>query len=153
MSETVLSGNATDLRPQTQAKKDLRNTSEKEEAIIKAFSTRFTEIDGLEAQPLGGSQSDPVGNVDVRPDYVLSRAIEVKHSNPLYTGDIAIKEENLKACKYHNALILFVNGMETDNPEYALMRPEKFLEDGYRDEYHSTMARWLPYETFEWGEF
>jgi len=152
MSE-VLSGNATDSRPQGQAKQDLRNTSEKERAIIEAFSNSFSSLNGLEATELGGSSSDPVGNVDVRPDYILSRAVEVKHSNPLYKGEIHIKSENLKACKYYNAVILFVNGFETDSPQYTLMSPEKFLQDGEKGTYHSTPSYHLPYEAFEWGEF
>lgn len=152
MSE-ALSGNAVDSRPEIQAKQDLRNTSEKEEAIIQAFSSRFSSLNGLEAVPLGGSSSDPVGNVDVRPDYVLNRAVEVKHSNPLYKGEIHIKEENLKACKYHDAVILFVNGLETENPEFTIMSPEKFLEDGEKGTYHSTPSFYLPYEAFTWGAF
>jgi len=148
----ALTSTATDSRTQEEASKDLKDSSELEEHLIQAFISRVMP-EGFEARHLGGSKSNPVGNVDVRPDFKVVGCIEVKHSKPHYTGEIHVKTENLKATKYHQGLILFVNGVESDKTEYALMNPERFLDDGQKGGYHGSPSRKLPYDSFEWREF
>ena len=148
-----LSSTATDSRTEAEASKDLKESSMIEETLIKRFLNEHVGPDGFEAFHLGGSKGNPVGHVDVRPDFRVVNCFEVKHSSPLYKGMIHIKKENLKACKYHQARILFVNGLKTDSPEYTVMRPETFLDEGEDGVYHSTPSKKLPYERFEWSDF
>jgi Holliday junction resolvase len=148
-----LSKMATDSRTESEASKDLIQTSQTEESLINRFLNKHLDIEGFEAVHLGGSSVNPVGNVDVRPDFKVVNCFEVKHSSPLYKGMIHIKKENLKACKYHKARILFVNGLKTENPEYTIMRPETFLKEGEDGVYHSTPSKKLPYSRFNWEAF
>lgn len=152
----MLSDTATDSRDQETTAQDLKKSSMTEETLIQRFIKQHTGLN-LEPVHLGGSRGNPVGNVDVRPDFKLVEAMEVKHANPHYeewSSDLLkVKTENLKACKYHKAQIMFVHNLQGDNPQYSLLDPMDFLKNGVKTGYHDTPAYGLRPEEFDWRDF
>lgn len=122
-----------DWRNDEEYAKDIADGHKAEKVIIEAYAEHLRKRYGIEVivEDNGVDNSGKVIDnslVNSDADYILNgKLIEVKFINNM-ASEFRIKKDQLHSYVRQDAVVLFVNGYNTDTPKFTLIKPDRLVE-------------------------
>ena len=120
-----------DERTKEEFKRDVRKSTEKENELIELWLNKVEEVTGQRPKCERTSKKGAKGefleskDVTVQADFSVDGygLVEVKFSKPFITTSFHLKVGQIKKYIEQEACVLMVNGVDTDKPKFAIIRP------------------------------
>lgn len=151
-----------DKRTEAQFKKDIRDFTRKENELLELFikshdkklKYRRIKEDGADGEYLTDEQ------VSIEPDFWVEDygLVEVKFAKPMLKKCFHLKVGQMKKYESQNATILMVNGVNTDSPQFTLIKPKKIkwiiktCEEVPWGGFGGKLSYKIPVDAFKWQD-